>query len=183
MYPPPFFKTFNVFKTTLDVTELCERGMGISPSTWSPRCLQINPCFSQFSAQERQKQLHLCSLSFSGSLFPPQTVLNASRNMSPRSLERTGFSWFCWVWSWRWWAGEWIMPVQRPYRVGPIQVLQKQPVKDRNVLQSPVTSVAPPLASLSHLNPHCLGSLKFWKCSKGWLGRGSLKGWQGKFWK
>lgn len=45
------------------------------------------------------------------------------------------------------------MPVQRPYRVGPIQMLQKQPVNDMNVLQSPVTTVAPPLISVSHPQP------------------------------
>lgn len=52
------------------------------------------------------------------------------------------------------------MPVQRPYRVGPIQELQKQIVNDTNVLQSPVTSVVLPLTSLSHAQPAFLGKFE-----------------------
>lgn len=52
------------------------------------------------------------------------------------------------------------MPVQRSYRVGPIHVLQKQPVNDTNVLQSPVTSVAPPLTSFSHPQSLLLGNFE-----------------------
>lgn len=52
------------------------------------------------------------------------------------------------------------MPVQRLYRVGPIQMLQKKRVNDTNVLQSPVTSVVPPLTSLSHAQPSLLGKFE-----------------------
>lgn len=52
------------------------------------------------------------------------------------------------------------MPVQRPYRVGPIQVLQKQTVNDTDVLQSPMISVTPSLTSLSHAQPSLLGKFE-----------------------